>query len=139
VINDFSPSYRIRAQVSWVYDEPPISHGGQAYFHPEGTITMEFYKPDPCSAIVPPSFTVTAASDPIYLIIDSSTTPPTYTGAGSTLWQASYVDKCKGNTLPSVTGGVWFSGKGTVSADGNTIAGTQSSAGQTFTFNFAKQ
>jgi hypothetical protein len=135
-ITDATPVYGIAAQVTWVFD-PLASYGTKVFYHPEGTATFQVLN-SPCLSVSPATSPVTQAEGQLEL--DLSTNPPTYTASGITGWAATYTDSCPGETgsFPSWAGGAWLAGQGSTSPDGNVIAGTFSSGGQTFTFNFVR-
>jgi hypothetical protein len=53
------------------------------------------------------------------------------------LWSATYSCPDFGS-FTAGAGGAWFLAQGTLEENGNTIQGTQTNSGQTFTFNFTR-
>ena len=77
------------------------------------------------------------------LIIDYSTDPPTYKAEGHTVWAATYI--CDGQSGQAGAGGAWLSdfnnqgyATGTLSDGGNTIQGSASAPGYSWTWKFTK-
>jgi hypothetical protein len=133
-IDDFNPTYEISADVTWTY-EPALSSpvDGEYVYKPEGTVS--FTSLYGCT-ISPSSYTITNENGG-ELRIDYSTDPPSYSGFGTTLWSATYSCPDFGS-FTAGAGGAWFLAQGTLEENGNTIQGTQTNSGQTFTFNFTR-
>lgn len=115
----------------------------QTFVPVEGTVTFEYDPAGPCTATVNPSSQTITYKDNTsgLLTVDYRTDPPTYKGFGLTAWMATYTFVCPDGTGTAThgVGGEWFSGQGSVSADGTTIAGTHTVEGWTFTYSFTRQ
>ncbi len=137
IINAFTPIYEISASVTWRYSEAlSVPELGDYVYLPEGTVSFRDISGSGCT-ISPSSYPVTNENGG-ELRIDYSTDPPSYQGAGVTLWEATYT--CPHlDPFTAGAGGGWFLGEGTLEDEGATIQGTQGSSGQTFTFRFTRQ
>jgi hypothetical protein len=108
-----------------------------AVYNPEGTLTLE---PILDGLTFSPSTHTLSHADG-ELRIDSSTDPPTYIGTSSTqpwptTWTISSGISSMSQTGPA--GGAWFTGEGSISPGGNSISGSKTVGGGTFTYNFTK-
>jgi hypothetical protein len=141
IISDFAPSYKIDAQVEWVLQEA-LSTGTKLSFKAVGTVTFDALpSQNDCTLTISPSTqAVNAANSNTELIVDFSTSPPTYEGVGTTLWFATYTQVCPEGTQTFTwgAGGAWFQAKGATSPDGKEIKGPVTDSGQTFNFRFVR-
>jgi hypothetical protein len=121
------------AQVTWKI-APELSVGDKITYYAEGMVTLS---QPPCS-ISPPSHPITKENGG-FLEVDYSVDPPTYFGAGATTW--FFTSHCpeSGQSISLTSGATWFVGRGTVSPDGTTIAGTESDSVTTYTYTFTRQ
>lgn len=134
ILTDDLPQHKLTGTVRWVYD-PANSYGSVVAYHPEGTVALEVLIP--CHSLSPLSAPITHERG--YLAIDFSTSPPTFEGAASAFWEATYTNPCtSGGGGTYWFGGYWFGGGGSVTSGGNEIAGTWSGGGQTYTFHFTR-
>jgi hypothetical protein len=132
-VSDAAPVYKIKGQVTWVQNAQ-LSTRTVAVFNPEGTLTIE---------VLVPGLTITPATHPLThadgeLRINSSTTPPTYTGTSSTQpWSSTWTTIA--SSSPGLVGVVWFFGDGSTSASGTSISGSKTVGGSTFTYTFTRK
>ena len=132
-VSDSAPTYKVKAQVTWVLNSP-LSSATVAVYNPEGTLTLEMILAG--LTITPSIYTLTHADGE--LRIDSSMNPPTYTGTTSTLaWSATW---CV-TGVPCWTGGAggaWFFGEGSTTSGGNSIIGSKIMGDLTYTYSFTR-
>ena len=137
MLSNSAPVYKIMANVTWVQDTQQSS-GNITVYHPEGTLALVPLLD--CLSYTPANYTVTHADGE--LRIDSSTTPPTYTGSTTTQpWPVSLNYTCEPpSSYAGLAGGAWFQGSGSLTPDGNGITGSFTPAGGdvTFTYNFTR-
>ncbi len=134
----------IDAQVTW--DPDGKSHpSGVLGFVAIGTVSMHSWtNAQGCTVSYSPASYSLSVNDPAgngVLTIDNNPSPPTYGGIAVTEWSASLTTACPdgtGGTVPTIAGGTWFSGSGSLDADLNSFQGTYTdpSLAQTFTYAF---
>jgi hypothetical protein len=115
------------AEVKWTLES---TVNKVATYRPSGTVSLTW----PC-AITPSS----AAIDPAFngsLVIDYNTSPPTYSGIGSTSWPIMVSCAAGLPSYASIASALFMGGsaplgraEGSVSADGQTIQGTSTNIG----------
>ncbi len=143
IITDASPTYKITANVTWVYD-PTSSVGQNASYYAEGSVSFVPLTLDPCTTITP-STMLFGKDDPNGgggLSVDFAPATPTYSGGGATVWTATYADICNGGSVSAPAGGSWFQGQGSVTTDSAgkpLIKGPQNVGGQTYFYDFVPQ
>ena len=144
----------IQANVTWAVDVGGTLPGsGVVLYYPAGTVTVTGVTGadgcqitfTPSTFVISPATTAGVHTNGGGLTVDNTQTPPAYNGQGLTQWEATITKRCPdgsvSTTPPLPTGGTWFAGQGSVSADGLTIADTQTvpQLDQTFTYSFSRK
>ncbi|HSB19013.1 MAG TPA: hypothetical protein VLD85_03280 [Anaeromyxobacteraceae bacterium] len=132
--------YTMNANVTFDYDDAS-STPTLGVFLPRGNVS---FTADPASGCVVTPGSHDIAPSEGSLTIDFSTDPPTYQAAGATVWPATYA--CNGSSFDGSAGGIWLGGSGpsgamatgTVTDAGNTIQGSSSVGGFTFSWKLTR-
>jgi len=130
-------NFSTQAAVTWAPDTAQSNYPQMVYVA-EGTVdvTSTLYNGLGCT-ISPTHFTVGPGQDPLgdnHLSIDFRPSPAVYIGSG-TMGREITVTCPDSQPFTLTTAFVWFSASGSVSADGQTIAGSTA----TYTFSFQAQ
>jgi len=113
-----------QADLSWHLDDTASNAGARVY-RPEGTLGVVITDNDCTASVTPSEQPVSADPQLVSLDIDDSVSPARYRARLITFWPAVIHGSCPGGSTSRNTLAGWgWDVHGTVSGDGNTIAGS---------------
>jgi hypothetical protein len=127
----------VLANVTWTRN-PQRDQGNIIYYEPSGTVEHHSLLLEEAGCTVTPtSFTI--VSDAVtYLVVEYGFNPPRFLGVAD-LPPVSLTLTCPGAPPITQPGSFrWFSGNGTVSADGRKIEGGTATSGETSSYTFTR-